>query len=91
MKKNKEKNNVLSIIVPTKGVTDYLERTINSVLSQTYNDIELILVGNNDVEKISKNYEGYIFANSNTFGKDDIIDIPMEPLILTVDGNITYS
>ena len=42
-------------------------------------------------EKISKNYEGYIFANSNTFGKDDIIDIPMEPLILTVDGNITYS
>ena len=42
-------------------------------------------------EEISKTYEGYIFANSNTFGKDDIIDTPMDALTLTVKGNVTYS
>lgn len=42
-------------------------------------------------EEISKTYEGYIFANSNTFGKDDIIDTPMDALTLTIDGNVTYS
>ena len=42
-------------------------------------------------ENISKTYEGYIFANSNTLSKDNLIDAPMEALILTVDGNVTYS
>ena len=42
-------------------------------------------------EEISKTYEGYIFANSNTFGKDDIIDTPMDALTLTVKGNVIYS
>ena len=37
-------NNMCSIIIPVYNVDNYLERCVNSVLSQTYKEIEIILV-----------------------------------------------
>lgn len=45
-----DKNDLISIVVPIYNVQDYLERCIQSIISQTYKNIEIILVddGSND-------------------------------------------
>ena len=40
----------ISVIVPTYGIPDRLIRTVNSVLEQTYEDLELIVVDDNNPE-----------------------------------------
>ncbi len=35
---------LFSIIVPIYNVEEYLERCVNSLINQTFNDIEIILV-----------------------------------------------
>ena len=37
-------SNKISIIVPVYNVEQYLERCVNSLISQTYKNIEIILV-----------------------------------------------
>lgn len=39
-------NNLISIIVPVYNIEGYLERCVNSILQQTYANIEIILVDN---------------------------------------------
>lgn len=52
--------NKVSIIVPVYNVENYLYDTIESILSQTYTDIEIILIDDNSKDnslKICKEYE----------------------------------
>ena len=37
-------NDLLSIVVPVYNVAPYLERSIQSILGQTYRNLEIILV-----------------------------------------------
>lgn len=51
---------MLSIIVPVYNASEYLEQCIESILRQSYKDIELILVDNNSTDNslsICKEYE----------------------------------
>ena len=41
----------ISVIVPVHNTEPYLERCIDSILSQTYSDFELILVDNGSVDR----------------------------------------
>ena len=58
---------LVSIIIPTYKRSKYIERTIESVLKQSYKNIELIIVDDNDpktcyreeTEKIMENYKKY--------------------------------
>lgn len=53
-------NEKLSVIVPVYNIADYLERCVDSLLAQTYTNIEIILVDNGSTDNsydISLNYE----------------------------------
>lgn len=41
---------LVSVIIPTYKRVKYLERALNSVLNQTYNNIEIIIIDDNDPE-----------------------------------------
>lgn len=59
------KEKLVSVIIPTYGRPQALERTINSILGQTYKNIEIIVVDDNDpisdsrrkTEKIMEKYK----------------------------------
>lgn len=40
------KNNLISIIVPVFNTETYLEKCLNSIINQTYTNLEIILVNN---------------------------------------------
>lgn len=51
---------MVSVIMPVYNAQDYMSETIESVLRQTYSDIELIIVNDgssDDSERIAKSYE----------------------------------
>lgn len=63
MKKNELKLPLISIITVTFNAEAYLEETINSVLSQTYKNIEYIIIDGGSIDKtvdIIKKYENKI-------------------------------
>ncbi|MGN1320341.1 MAG: glycosyltransferase family 2 protein, partial [Acutalibacteraceae bacterium] len=37
-------NQKVSIIIPVYNVSEYLERCLNSILNQTYDNIEIVLI-----------------------------------------------
>lgn len=57
---------LVSVVIPTYGGSAYLDRCIDSVLSQSYNEIEVIVVDDNgsgtpyqiETSKIMKKYDG---------------------------------
>lgn len=44
------KKNLISIIIPIRDTKDYLEKCLNSVVSQTYTNLEIILVNDIDTD-----------------------------------------
>ena len=62
---------LISVVVPVYNVKDYLDRCVNSIINQTYKNLEIILVddGSNDgSEKICDEYEKK-YANIKTIYK----------------------
>lgn len=66
---------LISVVVPVYNVEKYLERCLNSLLNQTYKNIEIILVddGSRDssgsiCDNYSKNYENIITIHKNNEG-----------------------
>ena len=62
----------LSVIVPVYNVEKYLEKCLDSILNQTLNDIEIIIVndGTKDnsqkiIDKYKKNYKNILLSNSD--------------------------
>ncbi|TDS13442.1 glycosyltransferase involved in cell wall biosynthesis [Maribacter caenipelagi] len=47
---SKHNSPLVSVIVPVYNVKDYLERCINSILNQTYNNLEIILVNDGSTD-----------------------------------------
>lgn len=45
---------MISVIIPVYNVEEYLERCVNSVLKQTYNDLEIILVDDGSTDNSGK-------------------------------------
>ena len=49
----------VSVIVPIYNVQDYLKRSIESLLNQTYKNLEIILVDDGSTDNSGKIAEGY--------------------------------
>lgn len=50
---------LISVIVPVYNVDQYLHRSIDSILSQTYTDIEILLVDDGSTDRSGKICDGY--------------------------------
>lgn len=57
-------NNLLSVIIPVYNVEKYLSRCVNSVLSQTFSDFELILVDDGSPDNCPKLCDEYAKKDS---------------------------
>lgn len=55
-----DKNDLISIVVPIYNVQDYLERCIQSLISQTYKNIEIILVDDGATDNSGKLCDEYL-------------------------------
>ena len=44
MKKNMEKQDLISIIVPVYNVENYIDKCVESIINQSYKNLEIILV-----------------------------------------------
>lgn len=51
--------NLISIIIPVYGTKDYLEKCLNSVINQTFTNLEIILVNSTDAEGTQEICEKY--------------------------------
>lgn len=57
-------NEMVSVVVPIYGVEDYLENCVNSILNQTYKNIEIILVDDGSPDKCGKICDDYAILDS---------------------------
>lgn len=60
------KNNLVSVIVSTKNEAQNIERLLKSIVGQSYNDIEIIIVDNNSTDNtvmLSKKYTPLIYKS----------------------------
>ncbi len=48
------KNDLISVIVPVYNVKDYLEKCVNSIINQTYKNLEIILVDDGSKDESGK-------------------------------------
>ena len=61
-------SDLISVIVPVYNVEDYLDRCINSIINQTYNNLEIILVDDGSTDSSGKMCDDYAL-------KDDRIKV----------------
>lgn len=57
--------NLVSVIVPVYNVEEYLEKCINSLLKQTYSNIEIILIDDGSTDKSLMICEQFEFTHKN--------------------------
>ena len=56
---------LVSVIIPTYHGANSLERAVNSVLRQTYTDLEIIVVDDNDPESEARRQTEAVIASLN--------------------------
>lgn len=54
-----EQNSLISVIVPVYNIEDYLQKCIESILAQSYENIEIILVNDGSVDKTGEIVDQY--------------------------------
>ena len=54
-----KKNDLISVIVPVYNVEKYLEKSINSIINQTYNNLEIILIDDGSTDSSGKICDRY--------------------------------
>ena len=52
-------NQLISVIVPVYKVEQYLDRCVQSIVNQTYKNLEIILVDDGSTDDSSKIYEEF--------------------------------
>ena len=52
-------NDLISVIIPVYNVEDYLKRCVDSIIVQTYNNIEIILVDDGSMDNCGKMCDEY--------------------------------
>ena len=63
------KKNIITIIIPVYNSERYLEKTIKSILEQTYNNYELILIDNGSTDNSAEICKKYQEKDEYTFSK----------------------
>ncbi len=59
----------ISVIIPIYNVEHYIEKCLNSIINQTINDIEVILVNDGSTDSSEIIIDKYLFKYPNIFKK----------------------
>ncbi|MBJ2118830.1 MULTISPECIES: glycosyltransferase family 2 protein [Proteus] len=92
---------LVSVIIPAYNAQDYLERAVNSVLNQSYNNIEIIIINDgssdntlNIIEKLSILHKEIIFLSHENQGisktRNRGIELANGEYICFLDSDDTY-
>lgn len=59
----------ISVIVPVYNGATYLDKCLNSLLNQSIDDLEVILVNDGSTDSSEKIIDKYVYSYSNIFKK----------------------
>ena len=59
------KSDLISVIVPVYNVEKYLKRCVDSIISQSYQNLEIILVDDGSEDQSGKFCDNYAERNKN--------------------------
>ena len=59
-----EKKPLISIIVPVYNVEDYIEECLESLVKQTYKNLEIILIDDGSTDNSGENCDDYVLKDT---------------------------
>ena len=59
-----EKKDLISVIIPVYNVEQYLKHCVDSVINQTYKNLEIILVDDGSTDNSGKICDGYALKDN---------------------------